>query len=189
MPNFRRIFRPGGTYFFTLVTHLRRPFLCSGNARACLRTALDACQTRWPFTLYAIVLLPDHLHTIWVLPPGDCSYSRRIAFIKQHFTRNYLSSGLAESRVTAAQSRQRRRGVFQPRFWEHTVRDEDDLERRLNYLHFNPVKHRHCIRPHDWPYSSFHRFVRQNIYPIDWRCPDDMIASNEWQAIGNTAGE
>ncbi len=115
-----------------------------------------------------MVLLPDHLHTIWTLPEGDARYPARWGWIKKEFTARWLRAGGAEQTVTAGRHRDGRRGVLQPKYWEHTLRDEDDFERHLEYIHFNPVHHGLVRRPGDWPYSSFHRWVRRGAYPADW---------------------
>jgi putative transposase len=175
MPDFRRAYIPGATYFFTLVTEERARWLCSELARACLRQAIVHCRQRWPFSIVAIVLLPDHLHTIWSLPRGDTAYPRRWAAIKREFTTTWLAAGGAEAPVTASRQRQRRRGVLQRRYWEHVIRDERDFERHADYIHYNPVKHGLCQCPGDWPYSSFRRFVRSGDYPPDWACGDRRV--------------
>src|SRR5207248_6564114 len=159
---------PGGVYFFTVVTHERRPILTTDLGRACLREAFRAEQARAPFDLFAVVLLPDHLHAVWVLPAGDADYSARWGKIKESFPRAYLARGGGEGKMSANRARHRERGVWQHRFWEHTVRDEDDLERCVNYIHWNPVKHGLVARVRDYPWSSFARFVRSGDYDIDW---------------------
>ncbi len=170
MPHYRRAFVPGGTYFFTLVTHERRHILTTPLARQCLRNALRITRERWPFTIDAIVLLPDHLHTIWTLPPGDADYSMRIGFLKKGFTKAWLAAGGTESFRSDSQHDHRRRGVWQRRFWEHTIRDENDLIAHVEYIHYNPVKHGLVSCPHAWAYSSFARFVRKGVYDADWGC-------------------
>src|SRR4051794_35432645 len=120
MPRFRRLFIPGGTYFFTQVTDRRIPLFLEAEARALLSALLRQCKARWPFSISAIVVLPDHLHTIWILPEGDDSYSRRWGWIKKEFTKEWLKRGHTEQQVSAGRERDRRRGVWQPRFWEHT---------------------------------------------------------------------
>jgi len=155
-------------FFFTLVTFDRRPILVTDLARQLLHDALTACAARWPFTIDAIVLLPDHLHAIWTLPFDDADFSRRWAFVKRSVSAGLLS---AQPKESAWQPRwQRRRSVWQPRFMEHAIRDETDRDRHLDYLHFNPVKHGHALCPHAWAWSSFHRLVRQKVYPADWAC-------------------
>lgn len=118
----------------------------------------------------ATVLLPDHLHAIWTLPAGDTDYSKRWAWVKKEFTKRWLESGRPEQAVTAGRSRDGRRGVWQPKFWEHTIRDAKDLERHVEYIHYNPVKHGLVRCPHAWPWSSLSRWVGANLYPVDWAC-------------------
>ena len=168
MPNHRRAYAPGGPFFFTLVTEGRAPILTDPVARQHLRIALADCRNRWPFQIEAIVLLPDHLHTIWSLPQADTAYSRRWAWIKKEFTKTWIAEGGGEEPVSDSRQRNRRRGVWQRRYWEHCIVDEDDFERHFDYLHYNPVKHGLVSAPKDWPYSSFHRFVKLGAYPADW---------------------
>jgi putative transposase len=170
MPDFRRYFVPGGTYFFTLVTARRSPLFRHEEARTLLgKTMREQCEDA-PFETVAIVLLPDHLHAIWTLPPGDEDYPRRWQAIKAKFTSGWLAGGGEEQEVTPGYGRQRRRGVWQPRFMEHTIRDEGDLHQHADYIHYNAVKHGYVRCPKDWPWSSFHRYVRSGDYPIDWGC-------------------
>jgi putative transposase len=120
------------------------------------------------FVTVALVLLWDHLHCIWTLPEGDQGYSARWKQIKAGFTDRWLAAGGVELPRTASRVAQGERGVWHRRFWEHIVRDEDDLERLVDYIHYNPVKHGYVPRPGDWPWSSFARFVRLGRYPPDW---------------------
>lgn len=170
MPNYRRAFAPGGTFFFTQVTFNRSPFLLGDLAREALHAAIAECQERWPFELDAIVLLPDHLHAMWTLPSGDSDYSRRWGWLKKTFTQRYLRAGGTESPVSPGKRRDGRRGIWQAKFWEHTIRDPDDLNKHLDYIHYNPVKHGYVRCPHAWPYSSFRRWVRRDVYAPDWQC-------------------
>jgi putative transposase len=172
MPNFRRYWRPGGTFFFTVVTARRAPLFHDELARSLLGKAFrEECAVR-PFSSVAIVLLPDHLHTVWTMPPGDFDFSLRWSSIKSSFTREWLASGGSEQTVPDGQRRQERRGVWQARFYEHRIRDEDDLIQHVNYIHFNPVKHQLAKCPSEWPWSSFQRFVQHGDYPIDWACSE-----------------
>lgn len=173
MPEYRRCYIPGGTYFFTLVTCGRIPFLCTPTARQLLREKLQSCQERWPFQISAIVLLPEHLHTVWSLPGGEQNYSARWGWIKKEFTKSWLAAGGTEQRITTSKIAHRNRGVWQARFWEHTIRDENDLARHFDYIHYNPVKHGLARCPRDWPYSSFHRWVAEGVYPVNWGCAND----------------
>jgi putative transposase len=170
MPNYRRAYVPGGTFFFTVVTERRAKILCGTSARACLRRAFRNCRERWPFSVVTIVLLPDHLHAVWTLPKGDSDYPTRWGWIKKEFTKAWLAEGGLEQPISASRRHHRRRGVWQRHFWEHVLQDEADLERHCDYIHYNPVKHGLVACPSDWPYSSFHRWVRLGHYPPDWGC-------------------
>ena len=158
----------GGTFFLTLVTHGRRKLLTTDPARRLLRGAIEAVQTNRPFETVAIVLCPDHLHAVWSLPEGDSDYSERIRQIKERFTKSYLPSGGTELPPTDSQLKCGQRGLWQARFWEHTVRDEADLKRCVDYVHWNPVKHGLTTRVSDYLFSSFHRYVNMGEYPLDW---------------------
>jgi len=168
MSDYRRWFVPGGTYFFTLVTYGRRPILTTDSGRRFLREAIDTIRASRPCTFLATVLLPDHWHMVLQLPRNDANYSTRLKRIKEEFTSRWLGAGLPEASVTEAQQRKGERGVWQPRFWEHTIQDEDDLEYCVDYCHWNPRKHGLVKRVRDWPWSSFHRFVTVGHYDIDW---------------------
>jgi putative transposase len=170
VPSYRRAHVPGGRFFFTLVTAMRRPLLCTENARPILRTVIREAMTRWPFRWDAIVVLPDHLHAIWTLPSGDEDYSRRWGWIKKEFTKAWLASGGSEIDVSDSKHKDRRHGVWQRRFWEHTIRDDLDFERHCDYIHYNPVKHGLARCPRDWRDSSFARFVAAGDYSPDWGC-------------------
>ncbi|HMC11779.1 MAG TPA: transposase [Pirellulaceae bacterium] len=141
MPDYRRYFVEGGTYFFTVVTASRMPLFHDPWARYFLGNAMHQERDKRPFETLAIVLLPDHLHAIWTLPPGDKGYSLRWQAIKAQFTSQWLQFGGDETSVSRGYKAQRRRGVWQARFIEHTIRDEDDLYMHADYLHYNPVKH------------------------------------------------
>jgi putative transposase len=168
MPDYRRNFIPGGTYFFTVVTHERRPILTTDLGRSILRNVIIGERLKRPFELMASVLLPDHLHAVWTLPAGDSNFSIRWARIKSKFTREYLRSGGREGSSTSSRERHSECAIWQRRFWEHTCRDEDDLKRCVDYLHWNPVKHGLVDSVADYPWSSFHRFVREGEYEPGW---------------------
>jgi REP-associated tyrosine transposase len=168
MPNYRRLYVPGGTYFFTVVTAARRPILTTELRRRCLREAIEEVMAEKPFTQLALVLLPDHLHAVWVLPPGDDDFSSRWADLKIAFTKKYLAGGGTEAAVSASRRKKRERGVWQRRFWEHLIRDADELKRCVDYIHHNPLKHGLVNRVMDWPWSTFHRFLEQGEYPDNW---------------------
>ena len=170
MPNYRRAFVPGGSFFFSVVLHRRRRLFDDRVAVSILGSVFRRCQLRWPFTVNAIVLLPDHLHAIWSLPPGDSEYPKRWGWVKKEFTKRWIEIGGQDYVVSQARKRQRRKGIWQPRYWEHTLEDEEDFERHFDYIHWNPVKHGHVRCPHEWQHSSFHRYVRLGVYDRRWGC-------------------
>jgi putative transposase len=176
MSEYRRWFVPGGTYFFTVVTHQRRPILATELGRRSLREAFAEVRSSRPILVVAIALLPDHLHAIWTLPVSDVDYSTRWRRIKSCFTRSFLAAHGKEGVLSDSRIARQERAIWQRRFWERTCRDEDDLKRCADYVHWNPVKHGLVSRVRDYPWSSFHRFVRSGEYSIDWGgenpCPD-----------------
>ena len=163
MVTYRRNMVPGACYFFT-VTLLDRASLLLVERINDLREAMRSVRMERPFNIDAVVILPDHLHCIWTLPPGDVDYALRWREIKSRFSRR-IPVG---ERRTLGRINKGERGIWQRRYWEHTVRDEPDMERHVDYIHYNPVKHGQVTRVADWPYSSFHRFVEKGIYPINW---------------------
>jgi putative transposase len=191
MPNYRRAFRPGGTFFLTLVTEGRAPIFSNEFARGFLHAAIDNCRVHHPFDPDAIVLLPDHFHILLTLPAREADYSIRVSNIKSHFTRNFLATGGEEKVRSPSRVRQRARSVWQRRFWEHTVRDQSDLNNHLDYIHFNPVKHGFSRCPHEWPHSSVHRFVAENKYDRNWCCQCDgrSVAPLQFDKIAKSDGE
>lgn len=170
MPNYRRMWVPGGTYFFTVNLLERRRTLLIDRVDA-LRAAFIAAQRARPFDIIAIVILPDHLHCIWRLPPGDDDHATRWRHIKTAFVKHvpYGEHRSIRRRFKAE------RGIWQRRYWEHVIRDERDLRNHIDYIHFNPVKHGWAKRPGDWPYSSFHRFVLDGVLPADWAGRDPPL--------------
>ena len=170
MSDYRRCFVPGGTYFFTVVTHLRRPILTDDLGRRCLREAIDTVRVKYDFAINAFVLLPEHLHCLWTLPTGDARYPLRWRRIKEEFTERFLESGGKEGPISASRRRRQERGVWQRRYWEHTVRDEHDFERHFDYIHWNPAKHKLVQCPNQWPFSSFERWQKLGIYDSNWGC-------------------
>ena len=173
MPSYRRVFRPGGTFFFTLVTENRATLFTDPVARHLRGESIRECRCRRPFTTDAMILLPDHLHLMLTLPPRDEDYPTRIAAIKVVFTRRWLAAGGCEQIRSASRLHHRRRGVWQRHFWEHAIADGDDYERHLDYIRYNAVKHGQASCPHLWPYSTFERFVRGEIYEPHWQCACD----------------
>jgi putative transposase len=163
MTNYLRNFVPGGCYFFTVNLAERRLSLLIDHIDR-LRAAFRSVRARYPFTIDAIVVLPDHLHAIWTLPEGDADFSTRWRLIKSRFSRDLPRS----ERISTSRAAKSERGIWQRRYWEHTIRDDADYARHMDYIYFNPVKHGHVARVLNWPHSSFHRMVRLGTYPPDW---------------------
>jgi putative transposase len=168
MPNYRRAFTPGGTFFFTVTTNCRQPVLTHPSVLSVLRRAVHDTRAALPFVVVASVVLPDHLHTIWELPEGDADFSLRWARIKQAVTRVWTGLPIAQAERSVSRTKRREGTLWQRRFWEHRIRDETDLVRHVEYIHYNPVKHGHASRVRDWPHSSFHAYVRSGMYPVNW---------------------
>ncbi|MBS3733633.1 MAG: transposase [Phycisphaerae bacterium] len=179
MPHYRRR-HDGELFFLTLVTQGRMSIFKHSRFRRALSEAMRTTQARHPWETTAVVLLPDHLHMIWRLPTSDKDYSTRITSLKRLFTRAYLAAGGKEASVPAGQRRKRRRGVWQRKFWEHTIRDAKDFRMHLDYIHLNPVKHGYVDRPRDWPWTSFHRHVAQGWYEPDWCGCVDLPHSTDY---------
>jgi putative transposase len=167
MPRYRRC-HIGPTFFFTVVAHRRRAILCDDSVRLALRRAIVTVRATHPFAIDGWVLLPDHMHCIWTLPEGDRDLSRRWSEIKRYVS-TCVRDEFRDARLLTQSRRVRREStIWQRRFWEHAIRGENDFERHLDYIHFNPVKHGHAGRVIDWPYSTFGRYVREGVYPADW---------------------
>ncbi|MDB5552870.1 MAG: hypothetical protein JWL86_2854 [Rhizobium sp.] len=162
MVRYRRNFVPGGTYFFTVTLADRTSSALIDHVDA-LRLAFRIARQERPFATDAIVILPEHLHAIWTLPSGDSDFSGRWRRIKAHFTHQLIAAGALVER-----HRNGEYALWQRRFWEHTIRNERDFARHVDYIHFNPVKHRLVSRVIDWTYSSFHVYVRRGVLPVDW---------------------
>ncbi len=178
MSRYRRASTSNASYFFTAVAYRRQPILCDAPIRSALRAAIETVRTTRPFTIDAWVLLPDHLHCIWTLPEGDADFSTRWMMIKRSVSLACREIYHRADWMTASKSKHRESTIWQRRFWEHQIRDEDDLVRHVDYIHFNPVKHGNVQRVGDWPYSTFHRYVRDGIYTSDWSGAVDMRALN-----------
>ncbi|MGQ0799169.1 MAG: REP-associated tyrosine transposase [Pseudomarimonas sp.] len=171
MSNYRRVWVPGGTYFFTVnLLDRRRSLLVDHIAE--LRRAFAAVRAERPLEVMAAAVMPDHLHCIWRLPTNDADNAMRWRHIKTLF-----SQGLPHTEDrSASRAGRSERGIWQRRHWERLLRDERDLQAHTDYIHFNPVKHGYVTRAADWPHSSFHRYVREGVLPADWAGNSTRIA-------------
>jgi putative transposase len=173
MSRYRRAWVEGGTYFFTLTIADRSDDLLVRRVDL-LRAAYASVQQRLPFETVAICILPDHVHAIWALPEGDAALPLRWSQIKSGFSRCLpISASRSTSKIA-----KRDKGIWQRRYWEHVIRDEADLERHVDYVHYNPVKHGLVTRVSDWPFSSFHRYVARGTLPMDWGDAYDDAVTN-----------
>lgn len=170
MPNYRRFYVPGGTYFFTIVTYQRQRIFANPEHISRLRKAVAIVKSEMPFTIIGAVILPDHLHFIWQLPQGDTAYSKRIGKMKVLFTQSLSQLEISKQENSLSRIKHRESNIWQRRFWEHTIRDEKDFNNHLNYIHYNPVKHHLVSCPHLWQYSSFHSWVKRKVLTNDWGC-------------------
>jgi putative transposase len=168
MSNYRRANIKGGTYFFTVVIYRRQTFLCNENVRNALRNGIQNTQTPHPFTIDGWVLLPDHLHRIWTLPPNDAAFGIRWAMIKRFVTKRCGPDLHRDDWMSELKRRRKESTIWQRRFWEHLIRDERDYEKHMDYIHYNPVKYGYVKNVIEWPYSTFHRYVRQGVYAEGW---------------------
>jgi putative transposase len=165
---YRRNKTPSGTYFFTLVTYRRRRILTDDTCRQWLREAIQLTRRNRPFIIDAWVLMPDHMHCLWTLPEGDADYATRWKVIKTEFSKRAGSTYHKQEWMTRSKRKRRESTMWQRRGWEHLIRNETDYARHFDYIHYNPVKHELVQRVQDWPYSSFHRYVKEGVYSVDW---------------------
>jgi putative transposase len=156
---YRRWRREGGIYFFTVVTQERQTLFSDPENVQLLRQAFARVKAKLPFRIPGFVILPDHLHCLWVLPVDDGDFSTRWRLIKSHFSRNYSKVNMIR---TSSRHHKREKMIWQRRFWEHFIRDENDFIRHLEYIHLNPVKHGYVVDPAEWPYSSIHHYLRND---------------------------
>jgi len=148
------------------VTCRRKKILCHDKNITLIKEAFKYVMGRHPFTVDAIVIMPEHIHCIWTLPENDSDFSTRWRMIKGRFTRR--CDDIYKTSRTASRVRKAEQGLWQRRFWEHQIRDEEDFRRHTDYIHYNPVKHGVAESPGAWPFSSFHRYVREGVYESDW---------------------
>jgi putative transposase len=172
MPDYRRAWHPGGTYFFTVNLLQRQGNDLLTRHIETLRAVVRSVRLRHPFYIHAWTVLPEHLHCIIELPPGDADFATRWRLIKSDFSKALPR----EERLSAVRLRRGERGIWQRRYWEHLIRDERDYKAHMDYVHINPLKHGlvECVA--DWPYSTFHRLVEEGAYPADWTggCEGDV---------------
>jgi putative transposase len=164
MPDYRRAWHPGGTYFFTVNLLQRHGNDLLTRHIDLFRQAVRSVRQRYPFHIHAWVVLPEHLHCVIELPPKNADFATRWRLIKMEFSKA-MPHGEKRSAVRV---RRGERGIWQRRYWEHLIRDEADYRAHMDYVHINPVKHGLVKRVADWPYSTFHHLVVEGVYPMNW---------------------
>ena len=166
---YRRVLESGACYFFTVNLEDRTQSLLVEHIELLRRVYFKVIK-KHPVKTVAIVIMPDHLHAIWQLPKDDNNYATRWRLIKSGFSRELPQTEFCNnSRVVKGE-----RGIWQRRYWEHKIRDEQDLENHINYIHYNPVKHKYVAKVNEWPFSSFHRYVKESKLSSDWMCGNNL---------------
>ena len=160
---YRRHYRKGATYFFTINLADRSSDLLIKEVET-LRRAFQTVKHKHPFHIDAIVILPDHLHMLCTMPNNDADFSKRIKLIKYYFSYHIAKTEF----VSNSRLKKSERGIWQRRFWEHCIRDEADYQAHIDCIHMNPIKHGYVKQVKDWQYSSFHRFVADGLLSINW---------------------
>lgn len=168
MPQYIRSYTRGATYFFTLVAYERRPIFCENDFLKAFRKSVKQVQQQYPFEIIAWVQLPDHLHCMWRMTDDDTNYSQCWSRIKRLTTQACPQYHLSIHDLSGSKVKRNEKGIWQRRFNEHQINSEEDFINHMDYLHYNPVKHGLVERVADWQYSSFHRYVKNGVYPLDW---------------------
>jgi putative transposase len=177
---YRRAKIGGGTFFFTVVTHNRRNFLCEQSNILLLRQGFREIIREYPFIVDAIAILPNHIHCIWTLPPGDSDFSQRWRLIKSYFS--HRCDQKYKGKISSSRQKKGEKAVWQRRFWEHQIQDENDFVSHVDYIHYNPVRHGYVTAPKDWQYSSFMLYVQKGVYDVNWGVGEEIQFADN---IGN----
>ena len=177
MRTYKRAKIKGGCYFFTVNLAKRQGNNMLVQHVDILREAFKRTQEDHPFKMDAVVIMPDHLHCIWSLPEGDDDFPMRWSLIKARFSRQIKTGEV----VSKSRQRKGERNIWQRRYWEHVIRDEADYFRHVDYIHYNPVKHGYVDAVKDWQYSSFHRWVADGNYPMNWGGGVQEVFNEDWE--------
>jgi putative transposase len=170
MPNYKRYYLQNHYVFITVVTYNRKPILIENIDL--LRESFKNTRKIFNFEIFGSVILPNHFH-IMIKPENINEFSKIIGSVKKRFSfainEEFVNKNISESRKKRSE-----KGVWQRRFYEHIIRDEEDLHKHLDYIHYNPVKHGYVSGVIDWKYSSFHKFVKLENYEVNWGSPNDI---------------
>ena len=165
MPNYKRVFADNHYIFITVVTFKRNPILTENIEL--LRESFKKTQSKYNYEIFGIVILPDHFHMI-LKPANIDEYPKIISLIKWHFAWNIDDRYIMKNQLSQSNIKRKEKGIWQRRYYEHTIRNEESLYKHLDYIHFNPVKHNHIKNVKDWKFSSFYKFVNKGFYDINW---------------------
>lgn len=171
--NYRRVFVPNSFLHLILTSYNRKPIFIKNIE--ILRTAFKNTLKNYAFEIIAICVLPEHIHMI-LHPQNIREYPKIISSIKHYFSRNVGQVCPTDSLLIGYKNK-REKGVFQRRYFEHTIISEEDLNNQINYIHYNPVKHGYVQKVKDWQYSSFMKYVQNNLYEENWGSVKDIETS------------
>ena len=177
---YKRYIQPGGTYFFTVVTYKRKKIFQDDEEILLFRKSVKHVRKNHPFEMSAYCICPDHIHMIWTLPENDGDFPTRWRLIKSYFSKNWKQAHQKAS--TSSRDNKNEQMVWHRRYWEHYIRDEDDLNKHIDYIFYNPVKHGYVDTPSKWKYSNFLDYVEKGFYSIDWGM---KIDTEYFQDIGS----
>ena len=163
--NYRRLFVKNSYVFITIVTAKRRKILIDNID--ILRNAFKNTINSFNYEIYAICVLPDLIHMI--IKPFDINdYPKIVQQVKRYFSQNIDKNTLDNYSLTSGNVKRKECDIWQHKYWEHTIRDENDLNKHTDYIHYNPLKHKYVNKVSDWDYSSFKKFVQNKLYDINW---------------------
>lgn len=170
MSNYRRFFsKDYNIVFFTIVTNNRIPVLIDNIE--ILRKSFLYAKEKFSFEIVSAVVLNDHIHLILKLQSTN-DYPEIIRLIKYYFSMHIKNGGQSGSvptlQVSDSKNKKREKGIWQRRYWEHTIRDEVDFNKHIDYIHYNPIKHGYVKMAKDWEYSTFKKFVNDGYYDANW---------------------
>jgi putative transposase len=191
MSEYRRFYREGSIIFLTIVTYNRQLIFKDEKNIDLLRKATAIVKSEMPFEILGAVILPNHLHFLWQLPPNNGDFSKRVGRLKALFTKSFKQENNVIQEVSRSRIKHRESNIWQRRFWDHHIRDEEDFEQHLNYIHYNPVKHHFVSCPHFWQYSSFNLWVKKGVYSSQWACICDQNKAKipDFSSINHNFGE
>ena len=165
MTNIRRFFRENDIIFVTHVSNNRMPILIDNFDLLC--KAIETVRIKTQFNIIAWAVLPDHFHMI--VDPKKNNLSSLMKRIKLSFSWYY------RQRIEMVKGR-----VWQNRFWDHIIRDEKDLNKQIDYIHYNAVKHGIVANAIEWKYSSIHQYFEDGLYSKEWGSSETLSFAGEF---------